>query len=77
MESQLADTLKSGHLQYCAHFILSQMYLHMFVYNLNAETPTICKADRFPSPDSAWTVQNLLNNLTLVYRFRKFVRCIW
>ena len=48
MESQLADTLKSSHLQYCTHFILSQ---HMFVYNelLNAETPTVCKADRFPT----------------------------
>ena len=33
MESQLADTLKSSHLQYCTHFILSQMHLHMCTMN--------------------------------------------
>ena len=37
----------------------------MFVYNLNTlkcGNPVFCKADRFSSPISTWTVQNSLNN---------------
>ena len=37
----------------------------MFVYNQNpwnAELPVFRNADRFPSPNSTWTVQNSLDN---------------
>ena len=41
------------------------IYIIMFVYKQtpwNAETSIFCKVDRFPSPNSTWTVQNSLHN---------------
>ena len=52
---------KSGHLRYCRHFVWSRMHLFMFVYNQNSwneETSVFREADRFPSPDSTWTVKS-------------------
>ena len=52
----LWTTLKSGHLQYCGHFVRSRMHLHNYVCvqsnPLNVEPPIFRKADRFPSFNS-------------------------
>ena len=37
VEPHLTDTLKSGHLRYCRHFVWSRTYFHMFVYNQTAK----------------------------------------
>ena len=56
MESQLADTAEKQ-----PSIILHTLYFVLYAFTyvcvqskpLNAETPTVHKADRFPSPDSA------------------------
>ena len=61
----LRTSLESDHLRYCGYFDWLRMHWHMFVYNLNilkCGNPVFCKADRFSSPISTWTVQNSLNN---------------
>ena len=65
-----------NYLWYCRHFIGSRMHLHMFVYN--QPPPVFHKVNRFPSPNSTWTVQNSLNNLDthllIVHHLRRIQR---